>query len=402
MAFTWKDKKDIFKGEGIYHLTFGVVNRPPILGELRSLPQPSASGCTAYTEATELGRVVQTCLNTLCTDYPQLQIVGKQLMPNHLHVVIYMHAGWTGSIKMVARSYCQRCSKHARRIAAARRGLSAQSDCAGIDGTHTMAAGAGMDGTRGGGAGMVPSLSAQSDCAGAAAGAAAGTSYDCGNGANTLFSPPFIRTLARKGQLSAMLRYVHANPDNAWLRRQHPDLYVIRRRQHYAGLCFDTMGKTRLLDYPDRNVVALSRSLTKEQISEEVHKALRLAETGTVTYTAAINDGEKAVARAIREAGFPLVVMMLDGFPDEGTEAARYYHPCGIYHTACGEGRLLLLAPTPANYSSPQLIALTEEELQLKAQQKHLPYRPVPHDSKRWRMIAGNVMLQMIANETLE
>ena len=25
MAFTWKDPKDIFKGEGIYHLTFRVA-----------------------------------------------------------------------------------------------------------------------------------------------------------------------------------------------------------------------------------------------------------------------------------------------------------------------------------------------------------------------------------------
>lgn len=262
MAFTWKDKNDIFKGEGIYHLTFSVVNRIPLLGALRSLPLRGTTGHTAWTEATELGRAVQARLNMLTRDCPYLKILAKQLMPDHLHVVIYMHEGWEGSIKMIARSYSQGCSKDARRIAAARR--AALSGTAPAGGSGHVAAG---------GAGHVPSVSAQSDCAayndspdsnspgnGSTPTMPAPTTppptapdapcYDCGNGANTLFSPPFIRTLARKGQLNAMIKYVHANPDNAWLRRQHPDLYVIRRRQQYAGLTFDTMGKTRLLDYP--------------------------------------------------------------------------------------------------------------------------------------------------------
>ena len=105
------------------------------------------------------------------------------------------------------------------------------------------------------------------------------------------------------------------------------------------------MGKYRLLDYPVRNVVALPRSLSEEQIAQEVQKALRLAASGSVTYCAAMNDGEKAVTKAIRAAGYPLVVMLIEGFPPEGSEAARFYHPNGVYHTACGEGRLLLMAP---------------------------------------------------------
>lgn len=194
-----------------------------------------------------------------------------------------------------------------------------------------------------------------------------------------------------------MIDYVHANPDNAWMRRLHPDLYTIRRNQRHGGLLFDAMGKARLLDYPDRHVVALSRSLTDAQVAAEVQKALRLAERGTVIYTAAINAGEKAVAKAVREVGYPLVVMLLDGFPPEGTEAARYFHPSGVYHRACGEGRLYLLAPLAGNYRDEDLVALTEAELARKAAEKGLRYGGIPHESTRWRMIAGNVMLRMIA-----
>lgn len=34
MAFVWKDKKDIWKGEGIYFITFAVSGRERLLGNL--------------------------------------------------------------------------------------------------------------------------------------------------------------------------------------------------------------------------------------------------------------------------------------------------------------------------------------------------------------------------------
>ena len=124
---------------------------------------------------------------------------------------------------------------------------------------------------------------------------------------------PFIRTLAHKGQLRRMIDYTHNNPDNALMVREHPHWYHIRRSRVIAGLRFDTMGKERLLDYPDTSVIALPRALSPEQIAAAVEQALWKAERGCVTYTAAINAGEKAAARAIREAGYPMVVMLAFG-----------------------------------------------------------------------------------------
>ena len=395
MSFTWKDNGEIFKGEGIYHLTFAVVNRAPILGKLEPLPIPDAEGRKAWVRATELGRAVLTKMNELRVRFPELQIIWKELMPDHLHVLIWMHEGFEGSIKMVARGYAQGCSKIARRLA------------------HPDQGGAGSAGagSAAGAAGAGPGLSiyaAQFDCADCtnipspqapASEKQEQRAYDCGNGAPTLFSPPFIRTLAHKGQLDRMVKYVKSNPDNAWMRRMHPDLYTIRRSRCIAGLLFDTMGKERLLDYPDTQIIALPRALTPEQIAQEVQHALSNAQRGCITYTAAINAGEKAVAKAIREAGFPMVVMMLKGFPPEGTEAARYFHPGMVYHQACGEAQMFLLAPHPDNYLAPELIARTEATLRLKAEAKGHHYQPIPHTSTRWRMIAGNEMLRMIAGE---
>lgn len=368
MAFVWKSHKDIWKGEGVYHLTFAVAERRGLLGKLVALGESRSytrcvkrnnvtdvnMGCStqapkltskmATTELSPFGFAVLEQLMAMPARYtrdsdsePVMTICGKQFMPDHLHVVIWIKKDLGKSIRQIAQGF---------RI-----------------GVRKIAVNMGV----------------------------------WNNVDGHPLDVPFIRTLSHKGQLRAMIDYVHANPDNAWMRRLNPELYTIRRRQEHAGLLFDCMGKARLLEYPDRQVVALSRSLTKEQIEDEVQKALRNAERGVVTYTAAINEGEKAVAKAIREGKYPLVVMMMGGFPAEGSEAARYFHPSGVYHQACGEGRLYLMAPHEDNYQNVELMTRTEAELRLKAESKGLHYEPLPHSSTRWRMIAGNMMLEMIA-----
>lgn len=373
--FVWKAPKDIWKGVGIYHITFVVSGRKRLLGELVALADsraysrsvqrfndtdvntsrhdkaPKYTSELATTELSAFGFAVHDHLMELekrfedplnppaSNDDKAFQICGKQFMPDHLHVVVWVKKDLGQSIRQIAHGF-----RIGIRMIAEDMGVWKRED-------------------------------------------------------GHVFEKPFIRTLSRKGQKRKMIDYVHANPDNAWMRRLHPDMYVIRRNMEYAGLHFDCMGKARLLDYPDRNVVALSRSLTDDEIAAEVQKALRKAERGVVTYCAAMNKGEQKVTKAIREAGYPLVVMMLDGFPAPGTEAERFYKPGGVYHKTCGEGRLYLMAPLAENYNNPRLIERTEAELKRKAEEKGKRYYGIPHESTRWRMIAGNVMLEMIAED---
>lgn len=128
-------------------------------------------------------------------------------------------------------------------------------------------------------------------------------------------------------------------------------------------------------------------------------RTLQRAELGAVTYTAAISKGEQQIARAVREAGWPLVVLLLDGFPQEGSESERYYKPGGVYFDTCLNGKLLLLEAYSEAYENPQLVELTDDDLKHKDELKGYTHRPLPHDSKRWRMIAGNMMLVMIAED---
>ena len=386
MTFRWKDKAKLFSGEGIYFLTFVVVNRKRMFGRLKRLTHPTPEGHTAVMEASDLGNAIYREFNSIQAIHPSIQILAKQIMPDHFHAVVWCQEGFEGSIKVVARSFSQACSRIAREYARRQREgnapLSAGTSSCGLPSLSALSNRAAPTSPRTSSFAKMPTLPMEE--------------LDCGNGARVLFEKPFIRTLSHKGQLKNIINYTHNNPDNAIMREENPDLYVIRRGIVINGLTFDTMGKNRLLDFPLRQTVAISRNATEEKIQQMAEQALREAERGAVTYTVAISEGEKHVAREIREHGMPLIVIMPEGFPPEGTAAARYFHPHGVYHKACGEGRLLILSPSEHNYSLESVVKRTEAELKRRCMARGITYTPIPHNSKRWRFIACNVMLQMI------
>lgn len=437
MTFRWKDKAKLFSGEGIYFLTFVVVNRKRMFGRLKRLTHPTPEGHTAVMEASDLGNTIYREFNRIQDIHPSIQILAKQIMPDHFHAVVWCHEGFGGSIKVVARSFSQACSRIAREYARKQRegnvrlnrtlkngtldaeastpeGTSSQPTQPAASQPTQPAANQPTNPTPsqpdaplsvGTSSRGLPSLSALSNRAAPTSPQTSSLAkmptlpmeeLDCGNGARVLFEKPFIRTLSHKGQLKNIINYTHNNPDNAIMREENPDLYVIRRGIVIKGLTFDTMGKNRLLDFPLRQTVAISRNATEEKIQQMAEQAQREAERGAVTYTVAISEGEKHVAREIRENGMPLIVIMPEGFPPEDTAAARYFHPHGVYHKACGEGRLLILSPSEHNYSMESVVKRTEAELKRRCMARGLTYTPIPHNSKRWRFIACNVMLQMI------
>ena len=123
---------------------------------------------------------------------------------------------------------------------------------------------------------------------------------------------------------------------------------------------------------------------------------LAAAHNGAVTYTAAISTGERIIARTVREKGFPLVVLLNDGFPAEGSPQERFYKPGGAYFDACSKGRLLLMKPDKGAFVNPAVMMDTEEALRKKAEAKHIVYTAVPVESQRYRFVALNEMGRML------
>lgn len=370
MAFVWKEHKDIFKGEGIYHLTFVVVGRRPLLGRLvaefpdvsrpfyrdltKRVPAVNERGELAMVRLSDFGKAVSADLNNLKERYNgDITICRKIVLDDHLHVVLWVHRDIGKSILEVAHGFQQGMTHIA----------------------HEM--------------GVWPKrqVGIPSDACDATA-----LPYH-------VFEKPFVRTLSRSGQLDAMCDYVVLNAHRKYMRRQHRDLFTMHKDTGVQGLRFRSMGNHWLLDWPERQVVQCSRTISEEDLQQQMRRTLQRAELGAVTYTAAISKGEQRIARAVREEGWPLVVLLMDGFPPEGSDKERYYKPGGVYFDTCLNGKLLLLEAYESTYDNPRLIELTDAELKRKDEEKGYRYRPLPHDSKRWRMIAGNMMLGLIADE---
>ena len=209
-----------------------------------------------------------------------------------------------------------------------------------------------------------------------------------------LFETPFFRTLAHKGQLDTMIQYIHDNPRRAMLKQQNPDLFTLRRDTRVGELCFTSLGNLFLLDYPEKQPIICSRALSEQQITAQQTDALYQAEKGCITVTAAISPGERQIARAVREAGAPLIILLKDGFPKAGDPHEKYYKPGGVYFEACAAGRLLLLEPTADTLTLPDIQTRTEQTLREKAEARHWNYQPIPVTSDRYRMMAANEIVK--------
>ena len=92
----------------------------------------------------------------------------------------------------------------------------------------------------------------------------------------------------------------------------------------------------------------------------------------------------------VREQGFPLVVLLNDGFPKEGSPHERFYKPGGVYFEACSKGKLLLMEPEESAFVNPAVMKATEETLRQKAEAKHYSYSKIPVESQRYRFVALN------------
>ncbi len=100
------------------------------------------------------------------------------------------------------------------------------------------------------------------------------------------------------------------------------------------------IGSRHLLDHPLKRQIQISRGVSAAALQQKMEELRYAAEHGAVLVSPCISLGEKAIARAVMDAGRPLIVLLANGFPP-------CYKPPGRYFDACAEGRLLLLAPFP-------------------------------------------------------
>ena len=146
------------------------------------------------------------------------------------------------------------------------------------------------------------------------------------------------RILFRQGQLDRWLNYLKDNPRRLLMKREKPELFRVQRGLTYAGMSFSAIGNRFLLERPMKVQVQCSRRITDEELKKKLDECIGLARQGAVMVSPAISQGEKAIMRAVFDEGLPVIYLQENGF----TDLAK---PGGKRMDACARGQLLILAP---------------------------------------------------------
>ena len=372
-----------YRGRAIYHFTLPVEGRYPLFGTLEG-----ERAETAFVRLNAFGRRVCQMLSGLARFYRgkgyELKVLAQMVMPDHVHLVIQVLEPLPQSIGAVVRGFKSGCTKVYREEFY----CSGENAAGGHGGVLAGGAG-GHGGVLAGGAGGHGDVPVQF-----------GRIF-AGRGSIWQQDKAYYheRILHAPGQLRRMIDYVKDNPRRLWLKRKNPELFRMHRETVLCGLPFTSMGNHFLLEWPDRQLVEMSRSADGATIDGRLKEVLAAAHNGAVTYTAAISDGERLIARTVREQGFPLVVLLAGGFPAEGSPHERYYKPGGIYFEACSKGLLLLLEPKESAYENHAIVAAVEDALRRKAEARHYHYIVVPHVSRRYRFVALNEIGRLLVRQ---
>ena len=335
---SWLD----YRSPAIYLLTLVIADRQPLLGQL--------VGETI--RLSPLGEQIAAEIERIPTyrNASSIEVYSYVVMPDHVHILIQVHDRLPKHLGSYIGWFKLQCSDRYNELFPA-----AGQVLGDVPPSNTPAAGP-----------VLADVSAR----------------------NIIFAPEYHdRILTHKGQLANMKNYILDNPRRLALKRANPDLFRLHRQTLVGDTACTTLGNIFLADYPQRAVLQCSRCLTPADISALRDECLVEAANGTIYITAAISEGEKLIARSLREAGFPLIILLENGFPKPDDPHHKYFKPRGVYFEACAAGRLLLVEPSPALLNRPDI-----------ASQVTAKAGDLPHTSKRYRFLALNALASLLAS----
>ena len=336
-----------YQARQMYMITMVTEGRRPLLATVQGKSDGAAGTPDAPRAVpTELGARVEQCWREISVRYPQIALLGFQLMPDHFHGILFVKEHIEKPMGKVLLGFKQGCNKAFRELVL---GEPAGPSVSAGPGAPFAPFGPAVPASPSRFA--VPAVPAGSSGpavpaspSGLAVPSVAVIQQQTKRGASDrrhglLFAPGFNdKLLLRAGQLDVWRRYLADNPRRLLMKREHPDLFRVQRGLVVGGQSFSAIGNRFLLERPVRLQVQCSRRLTPAEIEGVVQHFLSAAAQGAVLVSPSISPGEKAVMRAAFDQGFPLIYLQENGF----TDLAK---PGGQRMEACARGQLLILAP---------------------------------------------------------
>ncbi|MBR6282813.1 MAG: hypothetical protein IKR25_00760 [Muribaculaceae bacterium] len=288
---TRRDVSHDYTSRCFYMITLTVLGRHPVLGQVDGT---SLAPCM---KPSLLGAAVQREWGSISTHCSQVAVVACQLMPDHLHGILYVREPVNFPLGNVVKGFKLACNRVLRELLAAMKSPLTEKEQALL---HLAAL-------------RQP-------------------------GKAVLWSEGYNDIILRSyDELETWKQYLLDNPRRLLLRREHSEwlrpFFDLPLGQHKC--C--GIGNRDLLDAPVRVQVHISRSMPQEQINRERESLLEQARAGAVLVSPSVSPGEKQVMRAAFEAGMRLIVIQENGFTPLSKPHRQFFE-------ACAQGRLLLLS----------------------------------------------------------
>ena len=310
-----------YSSRQMYLITIVTEGRRPLLGHVEGFAEaPNDSPNAPRLIPSPLGEAVSRCWWDISRFYPQVKVEGIQLMPDHLHGILFVQEKMDVPLGKAIIGFKTGCNKAYRQLLAPP--PSEASPQPPLEASHAVPYVAAM---------QRPTEQQQTQ--------QRPTEQQQTKRQGFLFEKGYNdRLLLRAGQFERWMAYLRDNPRRLLMKREHPDLFRLQQELHAGGCTFKAIGNRFLLDWPVKLQVQCSRSLTEEQIETTKAHFLLQARQGAVLVSPSISPGEKSIMRAAVEAGLPVITLVENGL-------TPYTKPTGRSMETCAAGKLLILAP---------------------------------------------------------
>ena len=251
-----------YQGRCIYMLTLVVKDRRTLLGHITG----DGEAEPAVMHLSPMGEAVHNAVLGIPDYYPVIEIITHQVMPDHLHIVLYVHDRLPVHLSRVVSGFKGGCNNACRQL--------------------------GLD-------------------------------------TGSLWEEGFNdRILDRSVRLQDLIQYVRDNPRRFALKRAHPDLFRVQHNLVVGDITFAALGNIFLLDAPMLVQVQCSRSITPEQLAAQRAQCLSQCAGGAVLISPRISGGEMSIMDAAFDLGFPTILLRENGFGQYAKPGGRYFDAC--------------------------------------------------------------------------
>lgn len=293
----WQEPETAWKGVGIYHVTLTIPSREPLFG---SLVIPDNDPTQAFVERTDLGQEIVHTIFHIQDIHPEVRVLQFCIMPDHVHVILYVTRAMDAGIKTVVRGWWQGAKK-----------VSALS------------------------VGPISALSV-----------APNSIRDNKQSLSPVFSEfPFIRTMSRRGQLDTMMQYVKMNPQRLATKCLKPGFFRVQDHIEIAGRIYSGIGNAKLLLANSFAPVHVRHTMldaaaqgNPKPLSDYMDSCIAAAAEGAVLVSPFIHEKEREVLYSVLAEDGKAILLADNGFRD-------YYKPSAGLFDAVAAGRVLILSP---------------------------------------------------------